>query len=57
MEWVDRANNKHVSVNDFVLKVAAEEIIVGLSSIPGHPEDYTDFIFSDGFTARSKDMH
>ena len=47
VEWVDRANHKHVSVSDFVMKVAAEEIVAVLSGLLEHPEDYTDFVFSN----------
>jgi len=57
VEWVDRANHKHVSVSDFVMKVAAEEIVVGLSGLPEHPEDYTDFVFSNGWLNRVKQRH
>jgi len=57
VEWVDRANHKHVSVSDFVMKVAAEEIVAGLSGLPEHPEDNTDFVFSNGWLNRMKERH
>ena len=39
------------------MKVAAEEIVGGLSGVPGHPEDYTDFVFSNGWLHRVKQRH
>ena len=57
VEWVDRANHNHVSVNDYVMRVAAEELVIELSRLPQHPEDYTDFVFSNGWLHRMKQRH
>ena len=57
VEWVDRANHKRVAINDFVLKVAAEELVSGLSSVSMHPEDYTDFVFPNGWLHRVKQRY
>lgn len=35
MEWVDRANHKHIAISDNVLRLAVEEIVVALSHLPG----------------------
>ena len=35
VEWVDRANHKHIIANDFVMiRVAVEELVVELSRLP-----------------------
>ena len=47
VEWVDRANHKHVIVNDYVK----------LSRLPNHPEDYTDFESSNEWLHRMKQRH
>lgn len=57
VEWLDRANHKHVAVSDFVMKVAAESIVAELSKQVGHFEDYTDFAFSNGWLQRLKQRH
>ena len=51
VEWVDRANQQHIAINDFVLRAAAQELIAELSKMPSHinSEDYTDFILSNGW--------
>ena len=35
VEWVDRANHKHIIANDFVMvRVVVEELVVELSRLP-----------------------
>ncbi|KAF8424322.1 hypothetical protein EV426DRAFT_712090 [Tirmania nivea] len=38
IEWVDRANQKHISINDFVLLITTERLIAKLEALPSHPE-------------------
>ena len=57
VEWVDRANHKHVIVNDYVMRVAAEELAVELSRLPNYPEDYTDFEPSNEWLHQMKQRH
>lgn len=51
IEWVDRANHKHIAINDFILKAATEQLVIMLSNIPSHVEieDYTEFVISNGW--------
>ena len=39
------------------MRVAAEELVVELSRVPQHPEDYTDFVYSNGWLHRIKQQH
>lgn len=40
VEWVDRANHKHLAISDNVLRLVAKEIVVALSHLPGLSEGY-----------------
>ena len=61
VEWVDQANDKHIAINDCVLKAAAEELIVILSKVqvpsPLGYEDYTDFTISNSWLYNVKQRH
>ena len=59
VEWVDQANEKHIAINDCVLKAATEQLMVVLLKIPSHIkyEDYTDFTISNSWLSNVKQRH
>lgn len=55
LEWIDRANQNRVAINDYVLKVATEKLMAELGS--DYKEDYTDFNVSNGWIHNLKQRH
>ncbi|RPB22582.1 hypothetical protein L211DRAFT_331456 [Terfezia boudieri ATCC MYA-4762] len=53
-EWVDRANEATVNITDAILASAAGRLAGALSLEEGHPEDYSDFVFSSGWLSAFK---
>src|SRR5207253_7082512 len=47
VEWVDRTNQKHISINDFILRATAEKLIAKLEALPSHSEHYLYFEMSN----------
>lgn len=59
VEWVDQANEKHITINGCILKAATEQLMVVLLNIPSHIkyEDYTDFTISNSWLYNVKQRH